>query len=353
LNEFNGEKLRYEEVALGGAKPAQLSLIQKVLEQSLHSTIFHSLEWNRMVESLTPQKCIYALSFIAEEPAGLIYFYRDLEKRTLQSPLYNPFDSLYGGPIVVPGYPLDVASFLIDNLYRKYKSYSVDIRTSPYIEDREIFVRYSHCQMVTPLIDLSAGKEILWENLNKNTRRDINLAQRRGVEVITGRTEHVIPYYRMREKTLAPEHGKDQIEVGLFERFVKSGLEDKLLRFLVALYEGHCVAGAVFGIWDKKMYFHSSAFDRAFSAVCPNDLIQWNQIEWATDNGFRLYDMCYIIPDRYPGIAQFKMKFGGSVSPFYIIAKRTFKDRLVRKFKRQIRAIIGLDGLNRRQNCQT
>lgn len=332
MNRFDlRKKLTYKEFVLKKSSSSQIEIIQRILMKSPHSTIFHSIEWNEILERFIRKKCIYGVAFDGQKPVGLIYFYLDNKKHILRSPHYAPIESLYGGPIVIPSYPINVASFLLTTINKKYCSFSRFIRTSPLIKVPGSIVSKGDSQMLTSLIDLTVGEEFFFKNLKRVVRKSIRAAQHRDAKVIEGKKEHIIQFCNMRSKTLSTEKGNDQIEVTLFEKYLKFGLEKELLRFLVALHGENIIAGAVFGIWNKRIYYNYAAFDRNLKYLYPNELILWEQIKWGMNNGFEILDMCHIEPLRYPGIAEFKMKFGGKTSTFYIITRKSLKDNMLGK----------------------
>jgi len=319
-------QLRYEEIFLSGASSNELETVERLVSESPHATIYHSISWNRLIVDLLNVDCIYGIAFTGEEPAGLIYFY--LEEGSLLSPKYDPFDSLYGGPVYLAAHSIKIAEFILKSTEKKYRSHNLIFRFSPSLS-RDIRHLYRGCvEMNTAIIDLDVGKDAYWRNLKKNVRRDIRLSERRGVKVRLGEEKDYSGYYEMRSRALSFEHEDDIIGKNLFIDFMKLGIKKEIMRFLVAEFDGKMIAGALFGVWNHKMYYHSSAFDREHGALCANDLLQWEQIGWAIDNKFNSYDMCYIEPIRYPGIAKFKMKFGDSLAPFYVVSKRSFSNKI-------------------------
>jgi lipid II:glycine glycyltransferase (peptidoglycan interpeptide bridge formation enzyme) len=64
------------------------------------------------------------------------------------------------------------------------------------------------------------------------------------------------------------------------------------------------------------------------------ELLQWEAIKWAKENGSKYYDLCVVEHERLPQIARFKLGFAMRVVPFYLYRKKPLAYRILSKLLR-------------------
>jgi hypothetical protein len=92
-----------------------------------------------------------------------------------------------------------------------------------------------------------------------------------------------------------------------------------MMRLLVAdrsEREGRMLAGSVYFLYGRSVFFAFNGRREADLAVRPNDAIQWRAIHDAWQEGFRSFDMGEVDPDN-PGLAAFKLKWGMEKETLY------------------------------------
>jgi hypothetical protein len=76
------------------------------------------------------------------------------------------------------------------------------------------------------------------------------------------------------------------------------------------------VAGAIFLMHGRRVFYAFSACPAEFFPLQPNDLIQWEAIHWAARSGFREYDLGEV-PNDAQQLAAYKAKWGGEERLLY------------------------------------
>ena len=107
-------------------------------------------------------------------------------------------------------------------------------------------------------------------------------------------------------------------------RFFKACWEqlrpDGLMRLLLAeLHEGgsrKLVAGSIFLMFGRTVFYAFSARDLEYLRLRPNDAIQWQAIHDAQREGFCVYDFGEVVEDN-EGLAEFKSKWGAEAKRLY------------------------------------
>jgi len=157
-------------------------------------------------------------------------------------------------------------------------------------------------------------EEELLANLTQQTRRNLRLAQRHGVEVRVCGAEDLDDFCRLMETT-GERDGFAIRPKAYFERFL-AALGDRA-RLYLAFYEGKAIAGAIAANAAGKTCYVYGASDNEARNVMPNYLVQWEMIRWAVETGCAVYDFQGVSGNLEPegnhmyGLYRFKKGFNG------------------------------------------
>lgn len=160
------------------------------------------------------------------------------------------------------------------------------------------------------------SEEELFMALTQQTRRNVRLAQRHGVEVRVCGKEMLGEFSRLMATT-GERDGFATRPQGYFERFLDA-LGDKA-RLYLAFYEGKAIAGAITTNFGGKTCYVYGASDNACRNVMPNYLVQWEMIRWALETGCSVYDFQGVSGNldpennHYYGLYRFKKGFNGQL----------------------------------------
>jgi hypothetical protein len=311
--------------------------INEVLTKSSNATVFHSIEWNEVLIDEFGLQIILLLATKGEQPAGLYSF--SVDGAVCRSPATS-LESVYGGPISM-GDNRIIAELLRD-AERFQKIAWFDIWTpamydiSPLIE-----MSYSYSEMYTSILNLQKPEEELWAGLNQKKRNKIRKAQKNDVIIVEGDTSLVDEYYEM----IVSAFTRARINIlpkTFYKRVIESLGPKGIARLVLAKHDGRFIAGAIFLLHKNTAYYWHGASHREYLSLAPNDLIQWEHIKWARERGYKNYDLVRVEPGRLPGIANFKMSFGGETVPCYHLQKATLGYQLWRvlRFATSPRRII-------------
>ncbi|MCL2056918.1 MAG: peptidoglycan bridge formation glycyltransferase FemA/FemB family protein [Oscillospiraceae bacterium] len=155
----------------------------------------------------------------------------------------------------------------------------------------------------------------LLANLTQQTRRNVRIAQRKGVEVKVMGKEALGDFMRLMEITGARD-GFATRPGWYFERMMDS-LGDHM-RLYMAYYEGKAISGAVAANYAGKTCYLYGASDNANRNVMSTYLLQWEMIRWAVQTGCTVYDFQGVSGDMDEnsplyGLYRFKKGFNGTL----------------------------------------
>jgi len=159
----------------------------------------------------------------------------------------------------------------------------------------------------TMLMDLSLSEEDLLKGMHQKARYNVRLAERKGVVCRLGDVNDLDIFYELSKDTFERK-GKS-----LFSKeYVKTLIAQPFARFCIAEYQGKpLVANLITTAGDTLTYKDGGSSSEHKNLMAPYAL-QWFQIKYAKEQGYRWYDFWGVDEKKYPGVSIFKKKFGGT-----------------------------------------
>jgi hypothetical protein len=194
------------------------------------------------------------------------------------------------------------------------KSNYVQIRTSPGTSDLRPYV-WSNYQIMpeyTNFIDLTVGKNKVWENFSQNVRRGVSKANESGISVTTGGREDVESIYSLLLKRQKVPSTKEFL-YEIFENFYPDNLN-----FFIAKKDDVPVTGTINTLYKNNIGgwigVPKVSIDGVSPNVSPNYPLIWESIQWACNNNYKQFE---IIGASDRKTYTFKVQFCGDIAPFY------------------------------------
>ena len=328
-------KAEIEVLTFKNLTSSDIADLNEILLHSKNSTIFHTFEWSKIIAEEFGVNEKILIARVNDIPVGMYKFhcYKKYKLLKLCTSPVTGFETVYGGPITVNHY-----DYVMEDLIKKSEKlvgWPVKIGIqSPINYDIHPFVKmgYESVALYTSILKLGKSEEELWNGLRKNTRRAVRKAMKNGVNIIEGDTSSVSDYYGI-VLSAFNRAGIGVLPKTFYERVIKNLKSKNMVKMLLAEYDNKIVAGTIFLCFKDMVYAWHGASDREYRNVVPNNLIKWEIIKWANENGYKHYDLVRVEPDRLPEIAAFKMGWGGDTVEFYYATKRTKVYKLLRKLK--------------------
>lgn len=167
------------------------------------------------------------------------------------------------------------------------------------------------------LLELPERSEIPFHISNSHHRavvkRAINKAKRLGVNVRPAETEAELgAWYRlyldsMRRNLVPPRPYR--FFAALWELLRPRGMMQLLLAEQQTMGQGRIIAGSIFLTFGHTVSYTFNGSRLRDISLRPNDVIQWQAINDACKNGFRLFDFGEV-PEGNDDLARFKRKWG-------------------------------------------
>lgn len=245
-------------------------------------------------------------------------------------------------------------------LAKKYKAYTLKIDPDVVIADTEFAdimksLSYKHMdtgknfsgiqpRFVFRLNVEGRTKDEVLASFESKTRYNVRVAERKGVEVKIMGKEAVADFSRI------------MLETGVRDGFVVrneayfSNMLDNLgehARLYMAYADGVAIAGTLAILYGDKVWYLYGASSNAHRNLMPNYLLQWSMIQWAIEEGCRIYDFRGVSGDLSEdnplyGLYRFKKGFNGDFTEFvgeFNLVFKPFIDFTVTKGEKLLRKL--------------
>ncbi|MGD0644431.1 MAG: GNAT family N-acetyltransferase [Candidatus Bathyarchaeia archaeon] len=302
-----------------------------IVGQSLHGTIFHTLNWLKIVEKRTNSRLYLLAGLKGEEVIGVFPVFRQdfmhSLLRTALSPHGNSFIP-YLGPLFLNfnAYKQDKKELIVkdfvdaSNLFlrRKMNPNYVSIMSAPGLTDvrsyqwgkYDVTPRYTY---VKDIIDIESA----WVDFKKVLRKNILNAEKKGVVVREGGKQDLHYIFSAVSNRLS----KQELNIGISKDYFLDLYESfypRNLNVFIAEYGNERVGGIITICFKDKLSVWFGAAQSDFGGFYPNDLLHWSIIKWANKQGFKKFE---IIGANSPTISFFKSKYNLNLELYFSVSK--------------------------------
>jgi len=183
----------------------------------------------------------------------------------------------------------------------------------------EGYVVREHIQQVLHLA--GRGEDEVWDSLKGRVRRDIRLAERRGV-VVESATDAAARdiLFEMYCQTMARNETYVVWQRSMIEKMWELIIQPGQGEMLIGRHEGEPLAGMVTFYSGRRCFYFLGASSGTKRNLCPNDAVIWEAIRRALARGCEDFDfMICSRSDQH--LIDFKAKWGTTSYPFRFYEK--------------------------------
>lgn len=286
-----------------------------LVDECAYSTPFHKVEWLLGVEEILAKE-VYCL-YERDDQDRMAFALPLIYKQGLIFPEMHSFsmayDLVYGGPVMRSG-AFTKRGFMDKILGGNLKPAKSLIVTLPpgFPVDICSDANLTHiCN--TPIFDLTPDVDELWNALPyKNVRCNINRACKCDVSVVPATSEHLSFFHKYLAQTLSC--------------FDKQALPQEYYGYVAGLPFSHAfsamqnglpIAVAIVLTHHDTVYYWGNASSYEHRNSRPNDLLVWEIMKWAKENGYKYFDFLITPLHSLEGVTRFKAKFMAAIHPIY------------------------------------
>ena len=275
--------------------------------KSSQASYSHLSGWSQIIESSYGHKAIYLWAQQHGDIKGilpLILFRNFLFNRSLIS---LPF--LDDGGIVAD----DSATMkaLYDEGIKLYKSQNAQVLDLRHRHNIEIDLPH-YGSKLTLILNLLDGPDKMWNSLDAKVRNQVRKAIKAELEVGWFGQEALPDFYRVFATNMrdlgSPVHS---------QRFFAEILKElpANAKLILIKKNGRVIGGGLSLSHKNTLSMPWASSLREFRALCPNNLLYWEAIRWACQNGFKQFDFGRSSPGS--GTYHFKKQWGAVEEPLH------------------------------------
>lgn len=169
--------------------------------------------------------------------------------------------------------------------------------------------------------------ELVEANMSRHLRKHIRQAKRRQVEVIEGNITNLNQFFALmqaacRRRNTVPNPPSEAALLEVWRAFYPTNR----IRMTLALCDHEIVSGLISIGFGDRLSLWRKGWNGEHSSRHPNELLYYEAIQWATNNGYKVVDLedfdqdlardllCKTVeepPESADGIHRFKLNFGG------------------------------------------
>ena len=214
-------------------------------------------------------------------------------------------------------------------IFKKYDLVFVEGYISPYdemVNDDYIqqFLNHGYTvhNLFTYITDMSKPIEEIWNNVARKARGDVNRAKRRKITVKKVNTFDELKEYLLLHNTWAKTKGLELDDPFRDIDKLWSNHNARLEQFFLAYKEDKLISAVRIVCFNGIAYANFVVSSDSESTNLGGSYLTWYTIEWAKNNGFKLYDFSggkKIAAEH--SLLFYKKKWGGDEYPHYNLIK--------------------------------
>ncbi len=184
------------------------------------------------------------------------------------------------------------------------------------VPGKPLFTRY------TFQLDLTRPEDELFEKLNQKTRYNVNLAAKKGVQIVEDTSDNGMEQYvQVLQETTSRQgfyaHGPEYFRT-MWQTLGASGM----MRIFHAVYDNQVIVSWVMFIFNGVLYYPYGASRSIHRDVMASNLMMWEMIKFGKREGCHTFDMWGSLGpepnqhDPWFGFHRFKKGYGGDLVEF-------------------------------------
>ncbi len=171
-------------------------------------------------------------------------------------------------------------------------------------------------------LDLTPSEEELFANLNSKTRYNVNVAHKKGVEIVENTSTEGLEAYLTVLAETTNRQGFYAHSPEYFRTMWKALGESGMMRIFHAMYEGQVLVAWIMFVFNGVLYYPYGASSSAHREVMASNLMMWEMIRFGKNQGCTMFDMWGSLgpepdeKDPWFGFHRFKKGYGGALIEF-------------------------------------
>jgi hypothetical protein len=297
-------------------------------------TIFHEIDFNRVLSEVFGTDFSYCLAYNDEGRLIAVCPLHSTRQGLVTRTYSNPamYDAMYGGWVCNRN-EISLVE-LIKQLHLSLNE-SLTYSSVPQVNCNDYDNIAEKRELQTCVIDLTMSlEEILNSCLARKTRETVRSASRKGVVIErldTGTLNTFVEQCANLKSSVGLKPFPSNYFVSLFHHY---HARNKIAAFVAKLDGDSLASGMVIGNTHVMHLWVAGKPKRIPKNVPRQDLLVWEAVKWAKEQGSRYFDLCVVDEEKLPRIAKFKLGFSRNIVPFYCINKKSLSSRVLARIEK-------------------
>lgn len=189
----------------------------------------------------------------------------------------------------------------------------------------------------TLLLDLNKSLEQLLSEIHQKTRYNIRLAKKKGIKIerMEDYKKGIKYFWDLMKQTFKRDNFRPHPR-SYYKKLLEIRAGNACL-WLAKYNDEVLITHIVTGFGNTVAYIHGASSNKHRNLMAPH-LLQWEQIKWAKDNGYKIYDFWGIAKndnpkDKWAGLTRFKKGFGGGIKNLPGTFDLVYNQRMYKLYK--------------------
>ena len=253
----------------------------KYVSQHPESTVYHLFNWGDVYLKTFNIKSVFITAFENDNIRGVfpLFHLKDIMLRNfLCTGLFGSYGDILADKHDITERLFQYAVEITEKEKCKYiliKNYKSEI------SDMTAMKGY-----VTDILTLDGDVGRIWQGFNAKLRNQIRKAEQNNLKVVTD-NENVNDFYYVLSSNIKG-HGTPVYGISFINNILSCFPDDACIT--VVKFKDRLIGGALNIIFKDTMYVPFAASLRKYFYLCPNNILYWELIKKAVDNGCRYFD---------------------------------------------------------------
>ncbi len=276
-----------------------------------NATFYHQHAWKQVIEKGFGHRCHYLAALSGTGECHGVLPLVEMRSRIFGHFLVSmPFVN-YGG-LVCGTEP--AAKLLLERAERIRHDSGAEFVELRHLESfRDGLPTRQH--KVTMILDLADDADSQWKGFRSEIRNRIRRAEKAKLEPAIGGLDLLDEFYGVFARNMR-DLGTPVLGIGFFRNLLESFPDS--VRIFAVRHEGRAIGAAVALWYRDTLEFPWVSSIRDYRALCPNNLLYWEAIRYAIDQGFRKFDFGRSTRNEsHEGTFNFKKQWGARPVQLY------------------------------------
>jgi lipid II:glycine glycyltransferase (peptidoglycan interpeptide bridge formation enzyme) len=164
-------------------------------------------------------------------------------------------------------------------------------------------------------VNLNSTADVLRAQLSSRWRRQLNIAERNGLEIVEGKSDDLFgQFVRLYKEMMARKRFETTVDINEFERIQRRLPQAQRMTTFLCLVGGSPRAGLVVdSVGKTAIYLLAATGDEGLNAR-GSYLLQWRAMQRLKEHGCEWYDLGGVNQEVNPGVFTFKSGMGGEAA---------------------------------------